>query len=435
MVARARRFGTWVLVFGGLVPASRVDAGDEPVPTSLDVKSVARWLEILATGEDADRDRAANALAKAGKSVVAALVRMLDTGGARAGAWAAETLARLGSDGAPAVEALERGLLREGTDWPCAHALERIGPAGVPALVRGLAAQREESRRASLSSLSKASPLPAELFAPVAKRLDDSDEGMRADAIFVIAASLAPASTRRSALAAHVADPSDSVRAAIARSIVAASGGEPGAVLPLALLCGDPAEHVRAAATAQIVLAVRREDERDVVSTTLARALADPADEVRRAAMVAVVESGGEFVTLQERVLVEPRTEVVPELRAEVVRAWGRSSRGDDEVRARLEPALKDESAFVRIAAAAGLARRGLETERAFDVLFGEAGIYHGDARVRDAVVRACGELGTWARVAARARLAPILKDRAEEIRRSAEEAMERLKSSSAEKR
>lgn len=428
MVARARRFGTWVLVFGGLVPASRVDAGDEPAPTSLDEKSVARWLEILATGEDADRDRAASALAKAGTSVVAALVRMLDTGGARAGAWAAETLARLRSDGAPAVEALERGLLREGTDWPCAHALERIGPAGVPALVRGLAAPRDESRRASLSSLSKASPLPAELFAPVAKRLDDSDEGMRADAIFVIAASLAPASARRSVLAAHVADPSDSVRAAIARSIVAASGGEPGAVLPLALLCGDPAEHVRAAATEQLVRAVRREGEEDVVRMALVRALADVNAEVRGVAIREAVDRDLADPTLWSKVLVDPATEADAEPRAEIVRAWGRSPRGDADVRTRLESALGDESVFVRIAAATGLARRGFETERALDVLFGEEGIYHGDARVRDAVVRACAELGTAARETATARLVPILKDRAEEIRRSAEEALERVR-------
>ena len=424
MLLPARRFAAIAFSLAAscvLLPIARADDGP-----AIDGRPVAKWLDLLAHGDDHERTLAMKALGKGGKAVVPPLVALLKGDDARTGAWAAETLGLVGEGAVEAADALAAGLLRDGMDWPCAFALERLGAPGVPGLVAGLAGERQGTRMAALVSLSKVGEaLPASALPALRKTVADSDAEVRgATASCLSRIAVAPA-IRLAVLAPLVADPSPDVRSQVVSALVAAAGGEPASVLPLALLSGDPDYGIRAAATTALSKVPRGEGDDDVVANALARGLADLDEHVRVAAIAGVVDGALVDGVLGERVRAiegDPSARV----RAEVVRVWGFSRAPDAEVRKRVETAFCDPDAIVRVVAAAAMVRRGYDVKRGLDFLLGEEGIYHGLETVRDAVVRSMGDLGP-ASAEARARLEKITTDPAAEIRAAAQNALRRL--------
>ncbi len=403
---------------------------DEPAPAPaptppLDALTIAKLVDRLAHADNDERDRVHRILGRGGRAVVAPLIELLKSADATAGAWAAEVLALVGRDAIDAADALAVGLGRDGMDWPCANALEALGPPGIPGLVRGLAFEREGSRLAALVSLEKVGPLPESAFAPLAKAAKDPSEDIRSGAAGCLAKLDLPLAVRLASISTLVADPSSEVRSAVLHALIEAAGTDVGAVVPLALLAGDPQALLRVQATKAIAAAPRSTSERDVVENTLSRGLGDRDGDVRAAAIEAFIDHDLADDVVRERIS-SMTEDADTDVRVESLRALGRAKALDDAARKRLEKGLVDPESRVKIAAAAALARSGVDVERALDVLFGREGIYHAVERARLEVVRFAGELGP-ASAAARKRLESIVKDQAEEYRAAAEAATRRI--------
>ncbi|MBT9557391.1 MAG: HEAT repeat domain-containing protein [Myxococcales bacterium] len=203
-------------------------------------------------------------------------------------------------------------------------------------------------REALLGALATLPPEHDSVLAPIlARELDAPDAAVRAAAACAF-------ETRRlhdPALAAHLGDPAEVVRQALAHALAAT--GEPGlADLEAALTNGDPA--TREAACMGLG---RLGSDANRLTSALAALLADTADGVRVAATRALAHVGDDDVL--PALLGALDADTSPMVRAEAARSLG--LRGALGAMNALESALADDDVLVRAAATASLHALGWE--------------------------------------------------------------------------
>jgi HEAT repeat protein len=144
-------------------------------------KQVVRLLDTLRTAKGSQRLRAAEKLAKYGRSVVPAITVMLQDDNV----WAAHALGLIGPEAEDAVPALIKSL-RQGADGGVrgfsASALRQIGPAAVPAipaLIGALKDKHGNTRMHAAEALGFLSTGEKDVIEALTAALQDVDETVR----------------------------------------------------------------------------------------------------------------------------------------------------------------------------------------------------------------------------------------------------------------
>ena len=211
-------------------------------------------VQTMLTLEDTDaRVAAMNKLGALGTVVVPRMIQILDedTGNDGNGAWAAEVLIMLGSDAAPAAEALAQQLI-ETTECNAttSTALAAIGKPAVPHLIHALSSKHPESRTWAADALGTLAEHADAAVPTLVKLLDDANDDVRSATIFALrdlGAKAHPAATTKLLALLSTLGPDDEVeRSDVVDALAAAVATNPTVRTRLeALSKDDPDEYVR----------------------------------------------------------------------------------------------------------------------------------------------------------------------------------------------